>query len=280
MAYRLKSHESIARGLERIVDRELRSAIDHLATTGASQDAIHEVRKSIKKVRAIVQLVGRHLHARHAARRLHAAGKLLAPVRDAQALTASLKELCVPAQGATAAACSTVRERFEQRRAQASVRFRRHVLKRVARQLEKVRKAAHRWHWKRLNATLLTEEIGCSYQKAARAMKQARGDDTFHAWRKRVKVLWYGLRLLPRRSKAIERRIKGLEKLETLLGEEHDLAVLRGVVWKTERVKSATRVMTLARRQQRLLRERALKLGTRQLGDALKPLTRHIERAL
>jgi hypothetical protein len=50
VAYRLRVRESIGKGLKRVVRKELRSAIDALDDPNPSDDAIHEARKSIKKV--------------------------------------------------------------------------------------------------------------------------------------------------------------------------------------------------------------------------------------
>jgi len=58
MAYRLLTGESVARGLRRLSRKELLSARDELRRTSPPRDeAIHEARKSVKKVRAIVELV-------------------------------------------------------------------------------------------------------------------------------------------------------------------------------------------------------------------------------
>jgi CHAD domain-containing protein len=58
MAYRLRSQESITHGLQRIARKELRAARDGMRrSTPPSDEAVHEARKSVKKVRAIVELI-------------------------------------------------------------------------------------------------------------------------------------------------------------------------------------------------------------------------------
>jgi hypothetical protein len=52
-------------------------------------------------------------------------------------------------------------------------------------------------------------------------------DSDFHRWRKRVKVLWDHLRLLEVRALTAKRRADELKQLETWLGEDHNVAVLR-----------------------------------------------------
>src|SRR4029450_9963651 len=94
MAYRLRTDESLAKGLKRVVRKELRDAVDKLSEADAPDESVHEARKSIKKVRAVLQLVGDDIRAGHALSQLQSAGHLLAPLRDADAMMASAKKLC------------------------------------------------------------------------------------------------------------------------------------------------------------------------------------------
>ena len=58
MAFQLRSDESVSQGLQRLARKELKSA--RSAVNGArapNDEAIHEARKSVKKVRAILQLI-------------------------------------------------------------------------------------------------------------------------------------------------------------------------------------------------------------------------------
>ena len=111
MAYRLKKDEPVARGLERIVKEELRSATTHLNSDEHSDKAIHEARKSIKKVRAILALIGDEIGADHDVKRLKRAGRLLSPLRDADAMIASTKKFCDHRRRAlTGETCSAIRD--------------------------------------------------------------------------------------------------------------------------------------------------------------------------
>ena len=57
MSFHLRQRESIRNGLRRLAKRELRSAAENLNQQVRSDSSIHEARKSIKKVRTIVQIV-------------------------------------------------------------------------------------------------------------------------------------------------------------------------------------------------------------------------------
>src|SRR5262249_51402187 len=58
-----------------------------------------------------------------------------------------------------------------------------------------------------------------------RALKRKRAAD-FHAWRKEIKTLWYALRLVERSDASVRKDIRALHRAETLLGDDHNLAVL------------------------------------------------------
>ena len=88
MPYRLKKSESVPEGLRRIVGEELSSAVDQLANSKKREEAIHEARKTIKKVRGILRLVRPHSAAiyRVENRRFRDIGRKLSELRDAASI--------------------------------------------------------------------------------------------------------------------------------------------------------------------------------------------------
>src|SRR5438067_6120186 len=96
MAYRLRPDESVTRGLRRLATKQLESARDELRQgTPPSDEAIHEARKSIKKVRAILALIetddGKGVG--RSQKRLRAVGHTLSALRDADAMLGILTKL-------------------------------------------------------------------------------------------------------------------------------------------------------------------------------------------
>jgi CHAD domain-containing protein len=96
MAYRLRPRESVARGLRRLAKKELQSARDELQRTNPPRDeAIHEARKSIKKVRTIAKLIdaddGRGVAKDR--KRLRKVSRTLSQLRDADAMLEILAKL-------------------------------------------------------------------------------------------------------------------------------------------------------------------------------------------
>ena len=59
MSYRLKPGRSISNEVKRLVDKQLALAVDELRAIGdrRSDDAIHEARRHVKTMRAVLRLV-------------------------------------------------------------------------------------------------------------------------------------------------------------------------------------------------------------------------------
>ena len=79
--------------------------------------------------------------------------------------------------------------------------------------------------------TALDDGLLRTYKRGRRALGDARSSrraKDLHAWRKRVKDLWYHERLLaPPCGRTVRGHAKELDRLSDLLGDDHDLAVLR-----------------------------------------------------
>lgn len=273
MAFRLREDESVAKGLRRVVRKELRSASERL-TSDSSDAAIHEARKSIKKVRAVLQLLGKDLAADDARKHLRRASHLLSPVRDADAMIETVKSLRSPGNPEVmkplAALSSELHAEKARVRDEADAE---HVRRRAARALERVRRDARDWRWKRTEFPLLAEAMKRSYKRARRAMENARpaeDPDAFHEWRKRVKTHWYALRLLEERVPKLRRQIGEFRRLETALGDDHNLYVLR------DRVQSS-RLRAIAERRQQALEQQALALGESLFARRPKAFAHHLQ---
>jgi CHAD domain-containing protein len=281
VAFRLRGDESVASGLERIVRKELRAAIDQLAGMDVSEDAIHEARKSVKKARAVLQLLSGDLDADGGLKRLRRAGRLLAPLRDADALLTTARELCAR-QPLSERTCNTLRDGLRQRQSRLSGSSRsRRANQQAASVLKKARRLSKTWKWRKVRASAFVAGVRRSYSDARRAMQAARGRqgaEAFHTWRKRVKTLWYALRLLPRHQ-SVGKQLTALEELENWLGEDQNLAVLRARL-SSMTVSGSARVVSLAEQRQRSLRRRALASGGRQFNQRPKEFARRVERGL
>src|SRR5262249_57229403 len=71
------------------------------------------------------------------------------------------------------------------------------------------------------------------YQRARKAMAQVQAhpeDVLFHAWRRRVKDHWYHVRLLDGLNRRADTRARRLHRLETWLGDDHNLVLMRAAI--------------------------------------------------
>jgi len=265
MGFRLKKDESFGPGLARVVGQELRSAIEQL-TSNPTDEAVHDARKSIKKVRSVLQLLGDELDARGSRGRLRKASHLLSPIRDADAMLASARSLRSRHSAEQSELVGSLRSRRATLVADAD---RERIGPRAARALKRVRRKARGWDWDDTTFPVLAKAIRRSYKRARTSLDDVRADsraETFHEWRKRVKTLWYALRLLERRAPRLQRPIADLKRLQTMLGDDHNLFVLR-----TQLGSESTRMGWSGRarlrmridRRQRELRQHALALGLR-----------------
>jgi CHAD domain-containing protein len=266
------------------VRKQLRSAVDRLTSDG-SDEAIHDARKRIKKVRAVLHLSGTDLGGHRALKRLRRGSHALAPLRDMDAMIGAARTLG-PSRSAGQTTLAGVINRqltTEKKRLNTTAR-REEARAEAARALDWLCRDARDWHWKHIDDSLLANAIKRCYKRARHAMQDARTErqeERFHNWRKRVKTLWYALRLLEDRAPGLRRSIADLKRLETWLGDDHNLLVLQ------EHFTSATShagprlhvdLRMLTDRRHRELRRQALAIGSRLFAQPPKVFARRLRR--
>ncbi len=241
MAFQLKARESARDGIRRTVRHELEAALAETKNRGskpaAAKDAVHEIRKGLKRVRAALRLVRDGLgdepyHAENVA--LRDAAQPLALVRDAEMLPEAWAALCAKTDGAIEPAVSVkvrdallANEQEVARRILAEDGALATAGAAIAQALARV------GDWKVDQDALTSLERGLRrvYRMGRRAGALA-GDtrtvEDLHEWRKQAKYLWHSLELLTPawtgREKSLDERF---HRLSRLLGDDHDLAVLR-----------------------------------------------------
>jgi CHAD domain-containing protein len=237
VAYRLRNSESPARGLRRCAREELDNAIEQL-TEGVSSDpvtGVHEARKSLKKERALLRLVRGEIgdgtyRAENAA--LRDAARRLSGLRDAQVGLLTLDRLAEPAAG------HVPPETMERLRAALGAGGNGTapaglpaVAAAVAVELTDVRARVKGWRLERDDWGLVADGLRRAYDRGVAALDDVEADPTverLHEWRKRVKDLWYHARLLqPLWPEIMDAQAEQAHVLSELLGDDHDLAVLR-----------------------------------------------------
>jgi CHAD domain-containing protein len=234
MAYRLKKSESVPDGIRRIVVEEIDSAAEHLGKTKDRDEAVHEARKSLKKVRGLLRLVqpelGRVYQRENT--QLRGIGRKLSELRDATAIIEVFDGLVDKYKDQLRKdALVCIRRGLEnsKRETEQAVDAGKTVQQAVA-TLRSERKRVKDWPLKLDGFDALAAGLKERYRRGRKAMaaaKKQQTPETFHEWRKRVKDHWYHVRLLESAwTDLLQAREGSLKNLETWLGDDHNLVVL------------------------------------------------------
>jgi CHAD domain-containing protein len=278
VAYRFEPGESVREGLRRIAREELSSAADGLrqATARTRDDAIHEARKSVKKVRAILRLMRGELGDTYRIenRRLRDVAGRLSAYRDGTVMIETLDQLGEHHKDDRyTPALAVVRRGLveNQRRQRRGPRMTK-AMRRAGEALLAASARVDRWRVVMDGPVALAPGMETAYRRGRARMASARRHrqpEYCHEWRKRVKDHWYHLRLLESRwDVATRARERSLKELETWLGEHHNLEVLSArLAAEGRKSKEAELCRDLIGRLQRELRRKALALGQRLYGE-------------
>ena len=288
MAYRLKFDEAVPQGVKRIADEEIALAIQHLrGKAGRNKDqAVHETRKSIKKIRALLRLVSPAMRGPVAAenRRLRDAGRKISALRDAGALLKVFDDLQKGSKGALGKrSLAPIRQALllHKRRLEETLGTPK-AMRTVAAALARTRQFLKHWQPDAEGFSAIQGGLERTYrdgkQALAKARKHGRRED-FHEWRKRVKDHWYHLRLLDEICKdAMPGYEHSLKDLEDALGEDLNLAILRKRVLSLPQAKGlpGKALIAAVESARKRFRERALAIGDQVYAEKPRHLTHRI----
>jgi CHAD domain-containing protein len=277
MAYRLKRDESVPAGLRRIAGEELDDAARQLTQSKPAKrdEDIHEARKSIKKVRAILRLMREELDGDYARdnAQLRDTGRKLSELRDAgaiigtfDALTAKYKDEVGNGSLASIRRALETRKQETERRANVV-----QVMREAAESIEKIAKGVRKWPLRTDGFPAIRPGLEEAFRRGRRGLARAQKlprPEAYHEWRKRVKDNWYHVRLLEDLWTDVMRaNEKSLKELETWLGEDHNLVVLSDQVAADPAAfgkdKEIDLFLSLTGKYQKELREKAESLGQR-----------------
>jgi len=288
MAFRLKLREPLREGLKRVFCEEIDSAL-HMCQHPAKERGVtvHEVRKHLKKLRAAIRLaigaVGKNCHAEED-RCVRNIGRLVSDLRDAQVRLQTFIQL------RDKAAKNSERQLFPLtgellllERESFSAAFAGWQKEAIS-QLENVKERLMAWPLDGLTWKQICNAVCKIYRRGQRALAKVIDDpepEDFHAWRKRVKDVWYELRILqPLNRTVLEEMAHDAEVLGELLGSEHDLNFL----WARLEKESADEALAdeLAQLQKMItkrckrLRRDVLELGRRFYAEPSKAFGKRI----
>ncbi|MGH7588508.1 MAG: CHAD domain-containing protein [Gemmatimonadota bacterium] len=240
MPYRLLDHEPPGPGLRRIAVEQIRAATLRLEECQPDpQEAIHDVRKRLKKVRAILRLarheIGEVLYAGENAR-YRDLGRLLAPLRDSHTRLEAVRGLREHHRALLARdSFQGVENLLRVDRSRRAAGFTDGEIRRQALSaLREVERGPAAWPLDGCSFDALRPGLLRVYRQGRTRMKAAcarPSPDRYHDWRKRAKYLGYQLRILePAWPAVLTTTKKELHDMTALLGEAHDLSELEVAV--------------------------------------------------
>jgi CHAD domain-containing protein len=272
---------------------QLRDAIEQLERRDADPvHAVHEARKDLKKVRALLRLVRPALprkvfRAENAA--LRDAGRSISGARDADVVLETAEDLASRYAGRVPeAAFGQLVERLRAR----AFASRADVDGTIAPALEALRAADARvdtWVPEDLRVDHLVAGMSRAYTDGRDAFAAARKDPTaenLHQWRKRVKDLWYHERLVSSAWPAVlDAEAQESKVLSEFLGTDHDVHVLAEIVADPhgpaeDAIADLAAVQELFAGRRADLQAYAFALGRRVYAERPKAFSRRIGRYL
>jgi CYTH domain-containing protein/CHAD domain-containing protein len=286
-AYRLKRKEGPAEGSMRIAGGRAEKAIEELACLdrGDPSAAVHAARKDMKKLRALLRLVRVEVgeeRFRKENERYRDVGRRLAESRDSQVKIETLAALRKSFGGELPAApLAAWRGELEAERD--AVGEGSELLSRVGTAIAEIevgRDEVSRWGLSSDSWELFAPGLRRSYRRGMREMKRVREKrraDDVHSWRKRVKDLWYQLRLVRGAwPEVVGETAEQAHELAGLLGDHHDLTVLAEDLAGRERLAGRASLSAAIERRQEELLDAALDLGRRIYAEKPKAFMRRM----
>jgi CHAD domain-containing protein len=287
-AYALKEGEPLARGMTRIAAGRAEKAFKRLRGAAAGEvdraDAVHGARKDMKKLRTVLRLLRGTLPKKvyeEENERYRRAARSLAASRDARVKAETLERLAGQAEDLPREAVEAWRQILASDR-KAAVNTDEAAIAAAVATIEAGRPAIDRWElgkgWKTVDSGLTRV-----YRRGRRKLRKVEADPSeanVHQWRKRVKDLRYVFELLEAAwSGPLEASAGEAHRLTDLLGDHHDLALLREDLRERRLGEEETRRLEAAiDQQQEKLAAEALPLGRRLYAESPKRFVRRLRR--
>jgi CHAD domain-containing protein len=238
MSYRLKTHEAVPDGIKRVVLEQMDTILHAAqATSGTQDDAVHDARTSLKKIRALLRLVRDDIDGDVFSQEnicFRDAGRHLSAVRDAAVIPETFDKLVDHFSAQLTAEAFTEFRKVLRQSSTAQRAEKQKALAMVAQTIGAARRRVEHWPITHDGFSTLRPGLERAYKRGRRSLAQAVDQPSvehFHEWRKHVKCLWYQMRFLkPVWPKMMEPLADEFKALGEYLSDDHDLAILRARV--------------------------------------------------
>lgn len=285
MEYALRPDQSLTDNLRRIARGQIARARAALQGFPADPESVHEARKCLKRLRALLRLARAGLGETYAQENaaFRDLGRSLAGLRDVESLLELLPVVRKSAPNELSrATLARLRRALNLRMPPLEAMQARVTQALVA--LEQTDQRVDHWPLLSDEPKLLAKGAARSYRSARRRMRAAyelASLEGFHEWRKQVKHHNYQLRLLkPLSPRLYGAQLKLVDELAQALGEEHDTALLRrelaGALGKVLSPATRRRWQAAGARFQNARRKQAWKLGHQAFAKGRRAFARHL----
>jgi CHAD domain-containing protein len=288
MGFRLKLREPLPDGLTRVFCEQIDSAL-RLCRHPAKERGVtvHEVRKHLKKLRAAMRLavgeVGKNQHQCED-RCVREIGRLVSDLRDAQVRLQTLIQLRdEAAKKSKKNPFPRIEELLSLERESFSAAFA-GWQKQAVPKLERVGERLAKWPLDRITWKQICGAVEKIYKRGQRGLAKTIKKpvpENFHSWRRRVKDIWYQLRILqPLNRVVLKEMAHDADVLGELLGREHDFDFLMARLEKESGDEALrdelARLQKLIHKRGRQLCRDALELGRRFYAEPPKAFAKRI----
>lgn len=234
MAFRLKVEEPIEKGFRRAGAEQIERAKRQLTATAAGASEVHEARKCMKRIRALLRLgregLGETVY-RHENDSFRAIAQSLASERDHHVLLETIVKLTAETEGSTASALKHLKDAVIAAQAATSAAAATESYAQANASLERALKRFKCLRIEPDDFSAFERGLVRNYRKGLkrRAMAYAENtDEAFHDWRKCVQAQWRHMQLLSKAwPQLFSAQLEAARELSQILGDDHDLALLR-----------------------------------------------------
>lgn len=273
MSYRIDVQKDFQSEIKRIISDQLSSVTSKINDPEVKFDEkVHASRKHFKKVRAVWRLIRDDIDKKKYQSEnafYRDLGRKLAAMREARVHLTSIDS--IEEEHSNEGTFNKIRiylqERYDREKEHV---IKEHLLDQVTEQVELGKQRVQNLQLSDEVFDAFEKGIQRVYKRGAEALKEAKEDTTaekLHEWRKRVKYLWYHVRLLRNVWKPVLKGYeKSLDKLSDHLGDEHDLSELKELVnenVKDNYPKEVKQLNQIIDKQREVLQQKAWSTGER-----------------
>ena len=287
MPFRFKLSEPFEDGCRRIGREQIERALTQLQGSGDRAVAVHETRKSLKRLRALLHLIrpplGEDTYKAENAH-LREIATLLSGARDRHVLLETIAKLESSAVLVRKNIGNAVREVLLSVNGSDNHTIETTAMKQAQALLGEAGRRFARLRLPGKGFDVIGPGLELTYRKGRRGLRSAcleNTDEAFHEWRKEAQRHWRHMMLLSRAwDEAIGARVAAARALSQVLGDDHDLALLVAFV-RSESAsglaeEATVTVEKLARQRQQELRRLARPMGERLFAEGAKSLRRRM----